>query len=412
VRFACFLRCALTALFLWTFMQNQFNAVVVGGGVAGHASALALAQCGLSVGFVTQDAAQAVPTAHVDARVYALSNSNVQFLRDLRVWDALNHERTCAITQMRVFGDGGSRQSSQGVLDLTASSAQQMQLACMIEQSNLQHVLSQAIQFSPNIHLFKSAAAHLEQRETGVSITTNDGQTLTADLLVGCDGANSCARQAFGIGMDVHDYGQCGVVAHFSCERPHNGVAHQWFLPNAAVLALLPLPNQQVSMVYSCATALASEVVQLEPPQLSKLIGGLSGHVLGDLTALNAAQSFGLTRSCAQRFVDNRLVLVGDAAHTIHPMSGQGLNLGLQDIALLRDLIAQRATHQSIFEPRLLRQYERARLTQTVKMQAVTHTLNRLFEPHHVVIQTARNLGMSLLNQAPALKRWLINNAL
>jgi 2-polyprenyl-6-methoxyphenol hydroxylase-like FAD-dependent oxidoreductase len=119
-----------------------------------------------------------------------------------------------------------------------------------------------------------------------------------------------------------------------------------------------------------------------------------------------------LTRSCAQRFVDNRLVLVGDAAHTIHPMSGQGLNLGLQDIALLRDLIAQRATHQSIFEPRLLRQYERARLTQTVKMQAVTHTLNRLFEPHHVVIQTARNLGMSLLNQAPALKRWLINNAL
>ena len=155
-------------------MQNQFNAVVVGGGVAGHASALALAQCGLSVGFVTQDAAQVVPTAHVDARVYALSNSNVQFLRDLRVWDALNHERTCAITQMRVFGDGGSRQSSRGVLDLTASSAQQMQLACMIEQSNLQHVLSQAIQFSPNVHLFKSAAAHLEQRETGVSITMTD----------------------------------------------------------------------------------------------------------------------------------------------------------------------------------------------------------------------------------------------
>lgn len=393
-------------------MQNHFEAVVIGGGVTGLASALSLSQCGLTVALIAPEPNAIVQPHLFGSRIYALSQSNVQLLKKLRIWDAMDQSRICPISDMRIMGDEPHGTMHQGVFQLNAYSAHQSELAWIVEQSNLQNALHQAIQFTPSISVLNTTASSLSISDIKTQITTATQQTIEADLLIGADGAQSWTRSALAIDKDVFDYQQSGVVANFTCAQPHKQCAHQWFFNDGSILALLPLPEQQVSMVYSCPTDLANKLLALTPEELSQHISTSSHHVLGDLTANTAAQAFPLQRMRAHHFIAQRAVLVGDAAHTVHPMSGQGLNLGLQDIACLQRLISQRQPHQAIGEPRLLRQYERERFTATAKMQLVTHNLYRTFSSTLPLVRQARNLGMNLLDIAPPLKRWLIKNSL
>lgn len=392
-------------------MQNTFEVAVIGGGITGLASALTLSQSGLSVALISPEQNN-ITQENFDSRIYALSPSNVQLLKNLRIWDSMDLSRVCPISDMRIMGDETHNTRYQGVLNFNAYSAHQTELAWMVEQNNVQKSLYQAIQFAPNITLFNTSAHSLNINENQVKITTKSDQTINAELLIGCDGAQSWTRSALSIDKDIFDYEQSGVITNFTSTLAHKNCAHQWFFSDGSILALLPLPKQQVSMVYSCATNTASKLLVLSSEALSKHISELSHHILGDLIANTSAQAFPLRRMKAHHFISQRAILLGDAAHTIHPLSGQGLNLGLQDIACLQKLITQRKPHQAIYDPRLLRQYERQRLTETTKMQAVTHTLNRTFSSTLPLIRPLRNLGMNLLDITPPLKRWLINNSL
>lgn len=392
-------------------MQNSFEIVIIGGGITGLASALSLSQCGLSVALISPE--QNTPNQKsFDARIYALSQSSVQLLKNLRIWDAMDLSRICPISDMRIMGDETHNTKYQGILNFNAYSAHQTELAWIVEQNNVQSSLYKAIQFTPNITVFNTTASSLNINHKEVQVVTKDNQIIHAELLIGCDGSQSWTRSALSIDKNIFDYKQSGVITNFSSTLAHKNRAHQWFFSDGSILALLPLPKQQVSMVYSCATDTANELLNLSPEALSQHITELSHHTFGELTANSTPQAFPLRRMRAHNFISQRAVLLGDAAHTIHPMSGQGLNLGLQDISCLQRLISQRKPHQTIYEPRILRQYERQRLTETAKMQAVTHTLSRTFSNTTPFVRTIRNMGMNLLDINQPLKRWLIKNSL
>ncbi|MGL4767680.1 MAG: FAD-dependent monooxygenase [Formosimonas sp.] len=393
-------------------MQNHFDALIIGGGIIGNASALALAQAGCQVAVLSSEPALTRLEDGLDARIYALSHSSVQLLKDLRVWDALRAERMCAVRDMQVMGDAAHGERQQGVLHLSAYRAQHTELAWIVEQNNIQLALQQAIQFSPSITVIHEVAEHVHTDATSARVRTQAGRQLSAELLLGCDGAQSWTRQQLQMGTEVFDYAQSGVVANFTCSQPHHGRAYQWFLPQGAVLALLPLPNQAVSMVYSCATNVASDVLAWDEATLSAHISQLSHHIVGELTAQHRAVAFPLKRLRAHRMLSTRAVLLGDAAHTVHPLAGQGLNLGLQDVACARRLLMARPAYRPIHDFVLWRAFERERVAATAQMQGVTHGLNRLFSHTHPVVAQARNLGMNLLDVVPPLKRWLIQTAM
>lgn len=393
-------------------MQTQFDVIVVGGGVAGNASALGLAHTGVRVAHICPDVLAPSGDA-LDARIYALSNPNVALLKRLRVWDALDTTRMCSVSDMHIMGDSAQSKSGLGGnLHFSAYDTEMTELAWIVEQNNIQKALQMALRFVPNLTTFNTNATTLNIRDHGIDITTRNGDVLSASLLVGADGSNSWARQAHHIEHTFFDYEQHGVVANFSCEKPHFNCAHQWFFNNGNVLALLPLPNQCASMVYSCETPTSTHIMSMTDAELAAHINKLSHNTLGALTTLTPAQAFPLKRMLAKTFIAPHTLLIGDAAHTVHPLAGQGLNLGLQDLNTWLDVMAEREPHRAINDPVLLRRYERARLAPTMEMQGVTHALNRLFQSPHPIVRHARNLGMSLLDAAPPLKRRLIQAAM
>ncbi|TDR33021.1 FAD-dependent monooxygenase [Hydromonas duriensis] len=393
-------------------MQNQFDVIVVGGGVIGNASALGLAQTGLRMAHVSQDA-PVMQGEHLDSRIYALSHDNVALFKRLRVWDALDASRICAVTDMCIQGDAGQHLSStRGVLNLKADDANIAELAWIIEQNNMQFALQSALRFVPNLTSIKATATTLNILDNGVQITTETGQVITGTLLMAADGAHSWVRQAHHIRLSSFDYDQSGIVANFDCEKPHQQCAYQWFFDNGDVLALLPLPQQRVSIVYSCATHMVKDVMALDSDELSAHISALSHDTLGQLKLLTPAQAFPLKRRRADSFIAPHTLLLGDAAHTVHPLAGQGLNLGLQDLAAWLDILKHKESHRAVNDPVLLRRYARARLAPIAEMQHVTHALNRVFQHPHPLVRHARNIGMNLLDKLPPVKRRLIQSAM
>lgn len=402
----------ITLIFIMT--QNHFDIIVVGGGIAGSASALGLAQLGYSVAHVNPKPTTTHPNDTWDSRIYALSQSSVALLKRLHVWDALDTSRICPVSDMRVMGDINDDDVLRGSLHLSAYSSALPELAWIVEQRHIQTILDQALRFTPNVQRVDATATELVITDSEVRLSTSN-EALQASLVIGADGANSWVRQSLGIETEVFDYQHFGVVANFSISQPHHNTAYQWFLSDGEVLALLPLPNQMVSMVYSCTEAHADIWCNAPSDALSAHIGQLSSHTLGSLTAQSRAQSFPLKRQRAQHLVSQRALLISDAAHTMHPLAGQGLNLGLQDLTSLLDtLLESQASepHRSIDDPVLLRRYERACATPTFEMQSVTHALQRLFASHHPIIRHARNMGMNVLDVIPPLKRRLIQQAM
>jgi ubiquinone biosynthesis UbiH/UbiF/VisC/COQ6 family hydroxylase len=316
---------------------------------------------------------------------------------------------------MRVMGDMTNVNVLRGSLHLSAYGATLSELAWIVEQRHVQTILDQALRFTPNVQRINATATNLVISDSGVNLSTSSGETLYANLLIGADGANSWVRNALNIETEIFDYQHFGVVANFSISKPHQNTAYQWFLSDGEALALLPLPNQMVSMVYSCTETHADIWCNASSDELSAHIGELSSHTLGALTALTQTQRFPLKRQRAKQLISERALLISDAAHTMHPLAGQGLNLGLQDVAALLDILTHSQSsesHRAIYDPILLRRYERACATPTFEMQSVTHALQRLFASHHPVLRHLRNVGMNTLDIIPPLKRRLIQKAM
>jgi ubiquinone biosynthesis UbiH/UbiF/VisC/COQ6 family hydroxylase len=382
----------------------NFDVAIVGGGLAGLAFAAGLRGTRLRIALI--EGRPPVPVAGWDTRIYAISPANARFLDELGIWDRLDAGRRVPVRQMEIHGDAGGR------LDFSAYDAAVGELAWICESSPLQLALWESLQQQDNVTLMCPGRPQaLEIGSDVAALTLADGRTLAARLVVAADGAESWTRKAAGIEVDFKSYEQLGVVANFTCTKPHRDTAFQWFRDDG-VLACLPLPGQQISMVWSTPTQIGRELLGLDAGALCQRVAKATDHRLGELNLLNAPAGFPLRLMRAPHSVDHRLALIGDAAHVIHPLSGHGINLGFQDARGLAQVLATPAAAADCGQRALLRRYERARKEEVVALQFATDSLQRLFSRSELPLCVLRNLGLNLTNHLPHLRDALVRYAM
>lgn len=392
-------------------MNTNADVAVVGAGVVGATAALGCAQLGLRVVLLgpTPPLFQPTPAAPFDARIYAVAPGSMALLTRLKVWPQVDQQRMQAVVRMRVFGDAGRE------LTFDAYGAAVERLATIGEETELARVLRTACAYAPGLERIEAGFAAVQFEQTGARIRLDDGRELNARLLIAADGAHSAVRAAAGINADEKDYAQTAVVANFSVSEPHQGTAWQWFTRDG-VVALLPLApavaGPAFSLVWSAPISLAEQLLACTPEELAQRVTDRVDSAPGRLVPLGTARGFPLKLLRVDQLVLPRLALVGDAAHVVHPLAGQGLNLGLQDVSELLNVLAAREAFRDIGDRVLLRRYARGRAEAIGLMRWTTDALARLFATDDPLLRQVRNLGLSLVDAAGPVKRALIRQAL
>jgi ubiquinone biosynthesis UbiH/UbiF/VisC/COQ6 family hydroxylase len=373
--------------------MQSFDICIRGDGVVGRSLALALSRQGLRVALQT-DTPLAARSA--DVRAYALNAGSVALLQSLKVWEAIPAAKRTAVYDMAVMGDQNAA--------LHFSSWQQAvrELAFIVDAAALEAELGAALRYAPH-----------------VAMVNPDAHDVQASLLVLAEGRDSASRQALGVHFDKQDYGQRAIAARLAGDLPHAGMARQWFR-SPDVLALLPMdepaPGLGSALVWSLPTARAETLLALDDAAFEAELMQATGGAAGALRLTSARASWPLLLGRADKVHGSSSaggwVLVGDAAHVIHPLAGQGLNLGLADVACLARVIAERESWRPVGDERLLARYARDRAGPTQAMATLTDGLLRLFAQEAPWLKELRNRGMGLVNQAGPLKRWLVNKAL
>jgi ubiquinone biosynthesis UbiH/UbiF/VisC/COQ6 family hydroxylase len=383
----------------------DFDIIIVGGGLVGASLASALKSSGLSIGLI-EGLPASFSSAGWDSRIYAISPGNAAFLADCGAWQQLDMSRVQPVTEMRVFGDEGAE------LEFSAYQIGAPELNFILENRLLQHALGQQLQQQDNLTLFQPArCASLEWHSDNAVLQLEDGSELRAKLIVGADGRDSWVRQQAGIQATPSSYQQDGVVANFIAEKPHRGTAFQWFQADG-ILALLPLPQHMVSMVWSVSPQKSATLLGLPHEELCAQVAAASQHMLGALQLVTPPAAFPLRSLKLPHIVAPRLALIGDAAHNVHPLAGQGVNLGFRDARELAQVLMDRGGQQDCGNMHLLRRYERARQEDIMSMQFTTDTLKQLFINTNPILRNLRNIGLSLTNQLVPLKKMLARHAL
>jgi 2-polyprenyl-6-methoxyphenol hydroxylase-like FAD-dependent oxidoreductase len=361
--------------------MESFDVGVRGSGVVAQCLALTLARQGLRVALATPRIRED------DVRAYALNASSVDLLRGLKVWEALPEQARTPVYDMHIEGDRAG-----AVLEFSAWQQSVGELAWIVDAAALERELASAVRFAPHV-------------------TATDAEP-AAPLLAHCEGRDSGAREALGIAFERHDYGQTAIAARLVAEAAHRNVARQWFR-SPDVLALLPFDSptaaSSYALVWSLPTARAQDLLALDDAAFEAALNEAAGQPL-KLASKRAA--WPLMRAEASRWSGPGWVLLGDSAHVVHPLAGQGLNLGLADVAVLGRVIAARESWRPIGDEKLLRRYARERLLPTRAMGRLTEGLLTLFAEEAAPVRELRNRGLSLVNQLGPMKRWLASRAL
>jgi len=393
-------------------MHKTFDLVLVGCGLVGASLAAALRDSPLAIALVES---QPPPRSFVppssanawDSRVYAISPANFAFLAEIGLWSRLATERMNRVRFMEVW------ERERGHMAFAARDADLAELAWIIEAALMRNELRERLKQQANVTLFSPVnpvALSLNDPDGLATLSLQDGQQLRARLIVGADGRNSWTRQQAGLPAQEIPYHAKAVVANFTTEKPHRDTAWQWFREDG-ILAWLPLPGERISMVWSAENAKAKELLALSPDELATTVAAAGGNILGHLTALMPAAAFPLCMIRVPAIVAPRVALIGDAAHGVHPLTGNGINLGFQDARVLADLLRHAAPGQDIGEPAFLRNYQCSRRKEIQVMQHATDFLAHLFTTRLPGLSALRAFGLDMIHRLPALKKLLARYA-
>ncbi len=392
-------------------MALDADILIVGGGLNGPALSLAVAQAGLTS--VVIDARPAPDRAEpgFDGRAYALALASRRLLTAIGVWDAVGH-RAQPIQEIKASDGRAGEGAAPWFLHFESAEIEEGPMGHMLEDRFLFAALRAAMEASPGITLM-SGETVVAQEIAGpdARVTLASGRTLTGRLIVGCDGRGSGTATRAGITRRGWGYGQTALVTGIDHALPHHGIAHQFFMPEGP-LAILPLPGNRSSIVWAEGEARAAAIQGLPDTAYLAALRPRIGDFLGDFTLAGARFTYPLSLSLATRFAVPRLALAGDAAHGVHPLAGQGLNLGLRDVGALAEVLADAARRgEDIGALDVLQRYERWRRFDTTAMALGMDAVNRLFSNDNALLRPLRDLGMGAISRTPALRRAFLRRA-
>jgi 2-octaprenylphenol hydroxylase len=396
-------------------VKRDFDVIVIGGAMAGAATAALLAAdagtASLRIALVEpRPAPPPVRNEPLDLRVSALSRASQALLERTGAWPAVA-ARGAAAYQRMVVWEERSDPAGPAALVFDAAELGEPDLGHIVENRAVQAALTERA-LAAGVVMLDAPFASLETSPEAIRVTLGDGRDYRAALAVGADGAESAVRALAGIGVRAWDYGQRAVVAHLRPERSHGDTAWQRFL-DTGPLALLPLADGRVSLVWSTLPALAEDLVHCDETEFAARVSASSAGVLGRLEPTGPRASFPLRLLHARQYVAGRIALVGDAAHTVHPLAGQGINLAFLDAAALVDMLAAAvAVGDDPGELRVLRRYERWRKAEALPVVALLDGIKRLFFGGGAVQSRLRRTGLELVQAARPLKRMLMQRAL
>ncbi len=385
--------------------------IIVGGGLNGPALALAAAGAGFSVTII-----DALPSAvrsmpDFDGRSYALALTSQRLLQGIGVWRAVA-DHAQPMLEIKVTDGRAGEGAAPWMMHFDHAEIEEGPMGFLVEDRHLRAAFLTAMDESDLITQIDAARVVAQDiMPDGATVTLDNGETVSGRLLVGSDGRGSGTAKRAGIKRIGWGYDQTAVVCAVAHDKPHGGIAHQFFMPNGP-LAILPLTGNRSSIVWSESTDRAAQLMKLDDDQFLEALRPAFGSFLGQLSLTGARFTYPLGLTLAQSFVADRVALIGDAAHGVHPIAGQGLNAGLRDVAALAQVLSEaRARGEDIGGAQPLARYQEWRRFDTTTLALATDTFNRLFSNDNPLLRAARDMGMAAINAAPSLRRGFIREA-
>ena len=392
-------------------MAGEQDIIIVGGGLNGCALALALAADGLAATVVDALPRETRADPGFDGRAYALALSSQRLLRAIGIWD-----RVAAlaepILQIKVTDGRAGEGPSPWMLAFDHAEIEEGPMGYMVEDRHLRRAFLEALADAPLVtHRAGETVVAQEAGPAGATVTLASGEAVAGALIVGCDGRQSGTAARAGIRRTGWEYGQTAIVCAVSHERPHGGVAHQFFMPGGP-LAILPLKDNRSAIVWSERRERAEALLAMSDAAFLAALKPAFGSFLGKITLAGARWGYPLGLSLAEAMVADRVALAGDAAHGVHPIAGQGLNAGLRDVAALAEVLGQaRRRGEDAGSRAVLERYAAWRRFDTATLALSTDTFNRLFSNDNPVLRLARDIGLGAVNRLPGLRRGFIREA-
>ncbi len=388
--------------------QKPFDLLIVGGGMVGSALGCAVADMGLDVCILeAREPSRSWPAEEVDIRVSALTRATQQILQNLKVWPRMTRMRVSPYQRMAVWDQGGN-----GRIHFSAAEIGEPDLGHIVENRVMQLALWERLESLPNVTVKCPARVADLQLGDLPEVLLESGERLAARLVVAADGRDSQIRQMAGIGTQGWEYDQHAIVATITPERFHHDTAYQRFMKTGP-LALLPIDDGRCSIVWSTSPDQAAELMALDDEEFCRRLTQASESILGEIQSIGPRGVFPLRLANAQTYIQPGLALIGDAAHAMHPLAGQGVNLGLMDAMTLADVLNDaRLAGRSLGSMSTLRRYERARKGANLAMLGAMDGFKRLFSNDVLPLKLARNLGLSLVDRSGFLKHQMMRRAM